>query len=120
MAYMGNRWGAPPAPPKPKTSVQSIEYTEKREFDAFASNVRHDLVKIIDFINKDVEPEVNHIRADLDEAKHRTDVLACHIYALKDEVRELREREVRAPVTKRRIRVTVRAGKDKVQIIRND
>jgi BMFP domain-containing protein YqiC len=118
MAYMGNRWGAPP--PKPKASVKSIEYTEKKEFDTFAHNVRHDLVKIVDFINKEVEPDVNHIRTDLDETMHRTDVLARHVYELQHEVRELREKESCASAAKRRLRVTVCAGKDKVQIIRND
>ena len=118
MAYMGNRWGAPP--PKPKATVQRIEYAEQKEFETFANNVRHDLVKIVDFINTEVEPEVNKMHADLDETMHRTDVLARHVYELQHKVRELREKERCAPAAKRRLRVTVRAGKDKVQIIRND
>lgn len=117
MAYMGNRWNPTP---KPKATVQRIEYTEQKEFDTFANNVRHDLVKIVDFINKEVEPEVNHIRTDLDEALHKTDVLTRYVYDLQHEVRELREKERCALAAKRRLRVTVCAGKDKVQIIRND
>lgn len=134
MAYMGNRWGAPP-PHKPKTIVQEIEYIEqkefndfteeieyieKKEFNDFADNVRHDLVKIVDFINQEVEPEVTHIRTDLDETMNRTDVMARNIYDLQHEVRMLREKGKGAPATKRRLRVTVCAGKDKVQITRND
>ena len=112
MAYMGNRWGAPT--PRP------IEYAEKKELNDFANNVRHDLVKIVDFINTEVEPEVNKMHKDLDETMHRTDVLSRHVCDLQHEVRELREKERCAPAAKRRLRVTVCAGKDKVQIIRND
>lgn len=115
MAYY-NRWGASP----PRPTAQKVIYTEKKEFDDFANNVRHDLVKIVDFINTEVEPEVNKMHADLDETMHRTDVLTRHVYELQHEVRELREKERCAPAAKRRLRVTVRAGKDKVQIIRND
>lgn len=118
MAYMGNRWGAPP--PKPKVTVKPVEYAEKKELNDFEDRVRHDFVKIVEFLNEEVQPEVNKMHADLDETMHRTDVLARHVYDLQHEVRELREKEMCAPAVKRRLRVAVRAGKDKVQIIRND
>lgn len=116
MAYMGNRWGAPP--PKPKSTAKSIEYTEKKEFNNFADSVRHDLVKIVDFINKEIEPEVNGMRTNLDEAIGRTDILARHVYELQHEVRELCEKEMRASASMKRRVVTVRAGGKEVRIER--
>ena len=111
MAYMGNRWNPTPRP---------IEYTEKREFNDFTDKVRKDFVRIIDFINKEQVPEINKLETDLKEVLERTDILARHVYALQQETSKLRSITECAPVAKKRLRVTVRVGKDKVQIIRND
>ena len=111
MAYMGNRWNPTPKP---------IEYTEKREFNDFVERVQKDFVRIIDYINKEQTPEINKLETDLKEVLARTDVLARHVYALQDETSKLRSMTECAPAAKRRLRVTVCAGKDKVQIIRND
>lgn len=116
MAYMGNRWGAPP--PKPKNTTKLITYTEKKEFDNFADSVRHDLVKIVDFINKEIEPEINRMRTNLDEAMGRTDMFARHVYELQHDVRELCEKENCASAPMKRRIVTVRAGGKEVRIER--
>ena len=117
MAYMGTRWNYP----SPSTqTTQRIEYTEKSEFNDFTDKVRKDFVRIIDFINNEQVPEINKLETDLEEALKRTEVLKRQVYALQEETSRLRSMTECAPAAKRRLRVTVCAGKDKVQIIRND
>ena len=111
MAYMDNRWN-----PVPKLA----DYTEKREFNDFANKVWKDFVKIIDFINNEQAPEINKLETDLEEVLNRTDILARKVYALQEETSKLRSMQGRAPAAKKRLRVTVCAGKNKVQIRRND
>ena len=117
MAYIGNRWGAP------ATKYQKVEYVSEDEYKDFADKVRKDFCKIIDYINNEQNEEIRKINdrlTKLEVTQHYVKNIEEDVAHLQCVMQQLIDRQYRGSGTKRRLRVTVRAGKDKVQIIRND